>query len=101
MNDKVTWTVISIPTVAWAKKIFPEQAAQQAVQSLWDEIIKMVRVDQEDMIDAWDAHNDLLEEAYKRLNDKQYIALRIKASGTDLEVGLTENHILKGAEDVT
>ncbi len=101
MNDKVTWTVISIPTVAWAKKIFPEQAAEQAVESLWDEIIKMVRVDQEDPIGAWDAHNDLLEKAYKRLNDKQYIALHLKAPGTDLEIGLPKNHIWQGGAAVS
>ena len=101
MNDKVTWTVISIPTEAWAQKIFPEQTAEQAVQLLWDEIIKMVRVDQEDPISAWDAHNEVLEKAYKRLNDKQYAALRLRAPGTDLEIGLPANHIWQGGAAVS
>src|SRR5690625_2112289 len=64
MNDKVTWTVISIPTRAWAQKIFPDKSEEEAVKSLWDEIIKVVRVDKKDPIAAWDIHNKTLEKAH-------------------------------------
>src|SRR5699024_12660752 len=47
MNDIVTWSVISIPTRAWAQKIYPEKTADEAVSALWDTIYKMVRVDGE------------------------------------------------------
>lgn len=101
MNDRVTWSVISIPTEAWAEKIFPNKTTEEAVQALWDEIIKMVRVDQPDVIQAWDEHNKRLETAYKILNEKQYAALRLRAPGTDIEVGLAKNHVWQGGAAVS
>ena len=65
MNDEVQWCVISIPTLAWAQKIFPEQSGEDAMQSLWEEIIKMVRVDLDDPLSAWDDHNAILKHAYE------------------------------------
>lgn len=101
MNDRVTWSVISIPTEAWAEKIFPNKTTEAAVDALWDEIIKMVRVDQENPTEAWNDHNELLENAYKLLNEKQYASLRLKAPGTDLEVGLAKNHVWQGGAAVS
>lgn len=101
MNDRVTWSVISIPTEAWAEKIFPDKTTEEAVQALWNEIIKMVRVDQKDVIQAWDEHNKRLETAYKLLNDKQYRALRLRAPGTDIEVGLAKKHVWQGGAAVS
>lgn len=96
MNDRVTWTVISIPTEGWAQKIFPDKAAADAVASLWDEILKMVRVDQTDALQAWRDHNTTLEKAHQFLNEKQYEALVFRAPGTELEVGLPKHHIWQG-----
>ena len=96
MNDKVCWTVISIPTTGWAKKIFPDVSEEEAVEKLWHEITKMVRVDKKDPIAAWDTHNDLLKKANDYLNEKQYKKLVLKAEGTNLEVGLPKDHIWAG-----
>lgn len=101
MNDEVVWTVISIPTVAWAKKIFPEKSADEAVSALWDEIVKMVRVDKEDPIAAWDVHNETLEKAHSTLNRKQYDKLVLTAPGTNLEIGLPKGHIWAGGSAVS
>src|SRR5699024_9641988 len=78
------------------EKIFPNKTTEEAVQALWDEINKMVRVDQPDVIQAWDEHNKRLETAYKILNVKQYAALRLRAPGTDIEVELAKNHVWQG-----
>ena len=96
MNDKVCWTVISIPTEAWAQKIFPEKTVDEAVNLLWEEIVKMVRIDQDNPVDAWDKHNETLRKANDYLNEKQYEKLILKAPGTNLEVGLPKNHIWQG-----
>lgn len=105
MNDRVTWTVVSIPARAWAEKIFPNKPSDDAVKSLWDEIIQMVRIDKDDPIAAWEEHNRKLEKAHKILNEKQYERLVFKAPGTNLEVGLPKGHIWQGgaavAEDGT
>lgn len=101
MNDRVTWSVISIPTKSWAQKIFPNKSAEEAVQALWDEIIKMVRVDQSDTIESWNKHNDVLEKVYKRLNEKQYASLHFTAPGTDIEVGLAKKHVWQGGAAIS
>lgn len=96
MNDRITWTVISIPTAAWAQKIFPNASKEEAVARLWEEILRIVRVGDGDALKAWEEHNKTLERAHKFLNDKQYVALHFRAPGTDLEVGLPQNHIWQG-----
>ena len=101
MNDEVQWCVISIPTLAWAQKIFPEQSGEDAMQSLWEEIIKMVRVDLDDPLSAWDDHNAILKHAYEYLNEKQYDKLVLTAPGTNLEIGLPVNHIWQGGAAVS
>lgn len=98
MNDEVTWSVISIPTEAWAKRIFPDQPEAEAVESLWEQIFKMVRVDQDDPIAAWEVHNATLKKAHETLNAKKYEKLILKAPGTNLEVGLPKGHIWAGGE---
>lgn len=101
MNDKITWSIISIPSGDWAQKIFPEKSKEEAVASLWDAILKIVRVDQEDPIAAWDAHNATLKTAREVLNDRNYKKLIFKAPGTDLEMELPEGHIWKGGSAVS
>lgn len=101
MNDKITWSIISIPTISWAQKIFPDKSPEEAVESLWEAIIKIVRVDQEDPIAAWAEHNQTLHTAESILNERQYKALIFKAPGTDLEVGLPEGHIWRGGSAVS
>lgn len=96
MNDKITWSIISIPTGDWAQKVFPDETKEKAIEKLWDAIVKIVRVDKEDPIAAWDAHNKTLETAREILNQKNYQKLIYKAPGTDLELELPKGHIWKG-----
>jgi len=101
MNDKITWSIISIPTGDWAQKIFPDKSRENAMESLWDAIVKIVRVDQDDPVAAWDEHNKTLETAREILNEKSYKKLIFKAPGTDLEIELPEGHIWKGGSAVS
>ena len=100
MNDRIPWSIISIPSKDWAQKIFPDKTAEDAVESLWEAILKIVRVDQEDPIAAWDAHNETLRTAHEVLNDKNYKKLVFTAPGTGLELELPEGHIWKGGSAV-
>ena len=101
MNDKIAWSIISIPTGDWSQKIFPDKSREDAIASLWDAIVKIVRVDQEDPVAAWDEHNETLRIAREVLNKKNYKKLLFKAPGTDLEMELPEGHIWKGGSAVT
>ncbi|KGX88316.1 aminopeptidase [Pontibacillus marinus] len=98
MNDKVTWTIVSVPTANWAKKIFPDVSEEEAIEKLWDQIFHITRIDQEDPIQAWEEHNATLRKARAYLNEKQYKKLVYKAPGTDLSIQLVDNHIWHGGD---
>lgn len=57
LSDKCKWSIVSIPTKAWATKVFPNVSTDEAVNKLWDAIFKCTRVDNEDPVDAWRKHN--------------------------------------------
>lgn len=98
MSNKNVWCVASIPTEAWAKKVFPE--SEQPMELLWDAIYKAVRVDQEDPVSAWQAHQAHLNEKLEFLNNNAFKALRYKNSiGTDVLVNLPKDHIWFGGGD--
>lgn len=101
MNDWVTWTVISIPTVKWAEKINPDKTGNDAVEALWETIYTMTRIGEGDPIKEWEAHNTTLENASRLLNNKQYEALHLQAPGTDITIGLPKNHIWQGGAAVS
>ncbi|MFD2762206.1 aminopeptidase [Lentibacillus juripiscarius] len=101
MNDRITWSIISIPTGDWAQKIFPDKSRGDAVESLWDAIVKIVRVDKDDPVAAWEEHNKTLETAREILNRKKYKKLQFKAPGTDLDLELPEGHLWKGGSAVS
>lgn len=95
-KGNVRWSVISIPTVAWAKKVFPESTEEDAVLNLWEKIFTITRVDQEDPIVAWDKHVEILKTKSTLLNDKQYKYIHLKSEKTDLMIELPKNHIWIG-----
>ncbi|API91889.1 aminopeptidase [Virgibacillus pantothenticus] len=101
MNDKIAWSIISIPTGDWAQKIFPDKSREDAIESLWAAIVKIVRVDQENPVAAWETHNESLRVAREILNKKSYQKLIFKAPGTHLEMELPEGHIWKGGSAQT
>lgn len=101
MNDQVTWTVVSIPTNDWAQKVFPDLTEAEAKQKLWQEILKMVRVDHRDPVEVWNKHNDTLKTMREKLNVKKYERIILTAPGTDLEIRLPKGHIWHGGEAVS
>jgi aminopeptidase len=100
MSNEVQWCVVSIPTKAWAKKIFPSVSELEAVEKLWNSIFSIVRVDKEDPVAAWNDHLAKLKTRSGYLNEKNFKYLYYKSEGTDLVVELPEGHIwISGEED--
>lgn len=102
MSNKNVWCVVSIPTEAWAKKVFPDLSEEEAVKKLWDAILKAVRVDKEDPVAAWDEHKKNLKNRLDFLNSNRFKYLHYKNSiGTDLRVELPEEHLWVGGSEFT
>ena len=87
-ENKYQWCIAAVPGVKWAKKLFPELRASQAVEKLWEAILHTSRVD-DDPVAAWDAHNKDLKARCDYLNGLGIRELQYRASnGTDLRVGM-------------
>lgn len=98
MNDVLSWCVVSVPTIAWAKTIFPDLSEEEAFDKLWDVILNVTRMNNEDPIRSWAKHIETLEEKSEFLNNAQFESLHYTSkNGTDLLIGLPENHIWQSA----
>ncbi|WP_020431077.1 aminopeptidase, partial [Paenibacillus riograndensis] len=93
MSDKVSWSIVAIPSQAWADKVFPDVPADERVDKLWEAIFHTVRLDREDPVAAWQEHLDTLEQKANVLNAKKYKSLHYIAPGTDLSIELPEGHL--------
>lgn len=98
--DQFSWTVIAAPSVEWAKKVFPEKTDTAAVEALWDAILKAVRADVDDPIEAWKQHDITLHEKVHYLNDKKYASLHFVSPNTDLTIELPTHHLWCGASSI-
>ena len=102
MSNKNVWSVVSVPTKSWAKKVFPGVAEGEAVQKLWTAIFKTVRVDSEDPVSAWETHKNNLKRSMEFLNTNRFRFLHYNNSaGTDLRIELPENHMWLGGSEYT
>lgn len=94
MGNEVQWCVVSVPTTAWSKKIFPNLDEEKAMEKLWELILNITRADRENPILAWEEHLLKLRNVRDYLNSMNFDKLIYKNSnGTDLEIGLPEGHI--------
>ncbi|MEC0307079.1 aminopeptidase [Paenibacillus lautus] len=92
-SDKFSWCLIAVPSAAWAAKVFPDVPESEQVGKLWDAIFHTVRVDQDNPVEAWNKHLEVLEAKSSVLNAKKYKKLHYIAPGTDLTIELPEGHI--------
>ncbi len=82
------WTIVPFPTPGWARLVHPELEPGAAYERLWEEIERILRLDEPDPEAAWTERIEQLEAVSAKLNDLSLDALRYEGPGTDLTVGL-------------
>ncbi len=83
------WVIAGVPSLPWAKKVFPNLSDEEAIEKLWEAILKTSRAYEGDPIKNWKEHDEDLKNRCKYLNSLNLKKLKYKSSnGTDLEVGL-------------
>jgi aminopeptidase len=92
----INWCVIACATPAWAKSVFPDLSDAEALARLWSAIFFCTRADLEDPVAAWEEHSAALARRTSFLNQRHYRALHYTGPGTDLMLGLAEEHNWKG-----
>lgn len=102
MNNIGQWCVAGIPSIEWAKVVFPELDDQEAFDKLEEAIFKVSRIDDNDPIDNWVKHDETLANNAKKMNEYQFDKMHfVSELGTDLYVGLVKNHKWVGGNGIT
>ncbi len=100
MSNYLRWTIVSVPTEAWAAKVFPNDEPSVAVDKMWQAIGHIMRLDCDDPVAAWRKHIDTLHRRADFLNSHNFEYIHLKNSrGTNLKVGLATNHQWIAAEE--
>jgi len=95
-RHEINWTIVAAATPAWAVAMFPEETPEVAMASLWEAIFRTTRVDRDDPVSAWKAHDAELRRRADLMNAKRYAALHYRGPGTDFRLGLADDHLWKG-----
>jgi aminopeptidase len=92
-RNATNWLVVCGAAARWAAKVFPDVEPPLQTARLWEEIFKMCRLDGIPAASsAWQAHLDSLERRSAALNAKRFRALKYRGPGTDLTIGLPDDH---------
>lgn len=89
MDGRYKWCIAAVPGKAWAEKVFPNLKGEDAIEALWDAILKTSRVDGTDPVENWKKHNEFLINQRNKLEALDLRKLIYKdVNGTDFEVDL-------------
>ncbi len=93
MSDATNWCVVTAAIPTWASVLFPNDTPDAALDHLWDTLFRICRVYEPDPIAAWQEHLQRLAARAQYLNDRRFAALHFRGPGTDLTVGLPNDHL--------
>ncbi len=101
LSNAFPWCVAAVPTPAWAKLVFPDMTEADAMAALWDAIFTAVRVSGDGTaVQRWREHTERTAARCRQLNSYQFQSLRYTNSlGTDLHIGLPEDHLWLGGSE--
>ena len=89
-ENKDQWTIVAIPSPAWAAKVFPDLAEEEAMEALWKAIFSCVHISAEnDPVADWNQHNKNFLNRCDKLNGYAFERLEYhNGIGTDFTVEL-------------
>jgi aminopeptidase len=89
INERTTnWTGVMCPTPEWAQLVHPGLDPDEALARLWEQVLHVCRLDEDDPVAVWQERLDALVRARERLNERRFDALHYEGPGTDLTIGL-------------
>ena len=100
-TGEVKWAVAACPSVRWAQAVFPDLEEEEALDRLWQAVLSVCRVDQEDPVAAWLAHDRSLKVRERWLDDQDFDSLHYQGPGTDLVCHLAPGHKWIGGSSAT
>jgi aminopeptidase len=89
VNERTTnWTIAPCPTPTWADLVFPGLEPAERLPRLEQELLHVLRLDEDDPQAVWRARADTLVTSAATLSDRRFDALHYEGPGTDLTIGL-------------
>jgi aminopeptidase len=88
---KVSWLSATIPSLDWARIVYPELDDVSALEALWKDVIKINRLDVDNPVAAWKDHREYLERMRDKLDALNIDRLCFKSPTVDLDIKLVEN----------
>ncbi|MBR2435340.1 MAG: aminopeptidase [Lentisphaeria bacterium] len=96
MENRHQWCIAGVPGAEWAAKVFPGIPVEDAMEKLWDAILKTARAEG-DPLANWEQHNAVIHARCEKLNQYRFTSLEYKSSnGTDFRVGLIPEGVFAG-----
>lgn len=102
MDGKYQWLIVAAASPAWAKKMFPDDSVEVAMEKQWKAIFSCMYMDTaEDPVALWQTHTAQCERHAQWLNEQRFVRLHYTSkNGTDFTVGLIPGAKWGGAGDV-
>ena len=102
LDGKHQWLIVAAPSPAWAKKVFPGEPEDIAVEKLWNAIFDCLYLKEgEDVEKIWQAHCDRMTQKANWLNEQAFRKLHYTSkNGTDFTVELIPGAKWSGAGDI-
>ncbi len=98
VNDATTnWSIGPCPSQPWANLVHPDLEPEAALAKLVEELVHVLRLDEEDPVAVWTARADALVTAATRITERRFDALHFEGPGTDLTVGLLPSSRFRAA----
>ena len=87
-DRSIAWTLSPYPTLGWARVVYPDLRADEALERLWADVVHVCRLDEPDPARAWDDRIEQIWRNASTLDSLELDALHFEGPGTDLTVGL-------------
>ena len=103
MNNIGQWSVVGVPSVEWAKVVFPELPEEEAFEKLGEALFMTSRVTVDtDPLDNWEKHDAAMVAHAKQMTAYNFKELHFtSASGTDLYLQIVKAHEWVGGGSAT
>src|SRR4051794_14237918 len=75
------WPIRPGPTPAWAELVHPDLEPEAALAKLEEQLLHVLRLDEEDPVEAWRARADTLVSVARRLTERSFDALEYQGPG--------------------
>jgi aminopeptidase len=102
INERtVNWCIAPGPSDKWAELVYPDLEPADALEQLWQQVLHVCRMDDDDPESSWRQRSADLKRAAERLTERRFDAIHLAGAGTDLTVGLLPTSRWVGGSEET